>query len=457
MSVPGIVQSTTINYGPGVTSSFTSNNFTSAQTAGGCIIVFIGCADTSTAVLGTTAVTDNSGNAYTRAGFSAPVPGSKYGSWIYVCNSILSAPANTNYVIVTLASGAIDYPEVYALEIGGQTASPVDAATVLFATGSSGTASVGPVTTGAQYDMMLAYCNSGPGGNSIAWQADSNSPTSFSSWVQWENVASAGGTATATTNLNSSGFWVQSVIGLKGIVPPSAPGIVQSTTANYGAGVTGSFTSNNFTSTQAIGDCIVVFIGCDDTSPSAVLGAGSVTDHTGNIYTLVDHVVPSGGVMGCWIYVSKVIGAALANTNFITVTLTSGTIDYPEIYALEVSGQSANPVDSNTTSIAAGSSGFTASVGPVTTAAAGYELLLAYCVSEPGASGTDSGWLDDVNSPTTFYSWVQWRNLPSVGGTATASTFLHSSGLWNQSVIGLIPSQYVLKLLPTDAIFFGMT
>lgn len=192
--------------------------FVSAQAAHDAIIVFV-AADTGTTCV-PTSVQDTTGNVYSLV-TSLPPTGTTCGAWIFACLDIAASLANTNQVQTNWGAGTLNFPETYAVQIHGA-GGGFDAATEAIATGSSGTASAGPVTTSVANELMLGYCftNSTASGAGAGWSLDTNSVTSFGAALESQTQAAAGSSVTATTPLNTSDAWVQVVLGLE---PPNAP------------------------------------------------------------------------------------------------------------------------------------------------------------------------------------------------------------------------------------------
>ncbi len=92
---------------------------------------------------------------------------------------------------------------------------------------------------------------------------------------------------------------------------------------------------------QAAGDLNVVVVGWADTSTNV----GSVTDTSGNVYTLAAGPTQQPGFLTQSIYYAKNIAAAATNGNTVTVTF-SAAASFPDVRILEYSGADLNnPLD----------------------------------------------------------------------------------------------------------------
>ena len=96
-----------------------------------------------------------------------------------------------------------------------------------------------------------------------------------------------------------------------------------------------------FTAAQAAGDLNVVAVGWNDSTATV----STVTDKSGNTYTLAVGPTIQNGVATQSIYYAKNIAAAAAGANMITVTFSTAAV-FPDIRILEYKGADPNnPVD----------------------------------------------------------------------------------------------------------------
>ena len=118
-----------------------------------------------------------------------------------------------------------------------------------------------------------------------------------------------------------------------------------------------------FAAAQTAGDLNVVVVGWNDTTATV----NTVTDKSGNTYTLAVGPTIQSGLASQSIYYAKNIVAAAAGANIVTVTFSTAAV-FPDIRILEYSGADPNnPVD--VTAAASGNSA-SANSGAVTTTTA---------------------------------------------------------------------------------------
>jgi len=140
-----------------------------------------------------------------------------------------------------------------------------------------------------------------------------------------------------------------------------------------------------YTAAQAAGDLNVVAVGWNDTTATV----SSITDKSGNTYTLAVGPTVRSGFGTQSIYYAKNIAAAAAGANTVTVTFSTAAV-YPDIRILEYSGADPNnPVD---VKVANTGNSTTSSSGSVTTTTASDLLFAANLVGStttgPGAGYT---------------------------------------------------------------------
>ena len=138
-----------------------------------------------------------------------------------------------------------------------------------------------------------------------------------------------------------------------------------------------------FTAAQVAGDLNVIVVGWNDSTATVT----SVTDKSGNAYTLAVGPTVQSGTASQSIYYAKNIAAAAAGVNVVTVTFSSAAA-YPDIRILEYSGADpTNPVD--VTAASSGSSA-TSSSGAVTTTNA-TDLLFGANLVQTTTAGAGTG------------------------------------------------------------------
>ena len=138
---------------------------------------------------------------------------------------------------------------------------------------------------------------------------------------------------------------------------------------------------------QSAGDLNVIVVGWNDASATVK----TVSDSTGNAYTLAVGPTTTGGALTQSIYFAKNIAPAAAGSNSVTIAF-SKSASYPDIRILEYSGADpVNPVDS-----VAGNSGNNAigTVSANTTNAT--DLILAADLVQSMTSGPGAGFMERV-------------------------------------------------------------
>jgi len=204
------------NYATPQTPQTTMNvTFTAAQAAGDLNVVVVGWND-STALV--SAVSDRSGNTYTRAIGPTVLSGSLSQS-IYYAKNIAPAAAGANSVTVTFSTAAA-FPDIRILEYNGADPSdPVDVTTA--SSGSSTTTSSGAATTTNATDLILGAnivmtTTTGPG-NGFTQRL----LTSPDGDLVEDDMVMTTGRYTATAPLSSSGPWIMQLVALR--TPSGAP------------------------------------------------------------------------------------------------------------------------------------------------------------------------------------------------------------------------------------------
>ena len=180
-----------------------------------------------------------------------------------------------------------------------------------------------------------------------------------------------------------------------------------------------------FTAAQGAGDLNVVMIGWNDTTATVK----SITDATGNAYTLAVGPTLLSGLTTHVIYYAKNIGAA-AKGNTVTVTF-NGSPVAPDMRILEYSGASTtNPLDA-----AAGATG-TSTVSTVSlTTTSTNDLIVAGNYVETGVTGPGTGFTSRmITQPDAD---IAEDELAVTVGTYTATANLSPSGWWVMQAIAI--------------------
>jgi uncharacterized repeat protein (TIGR01451 family) len=181
-----------------------------------------------------------------------------------------------------------------------------------------------------------------------------------------------------------------------------------------------------FRGAQTGGNLNVVAIGWGTPNAQVI----SVSDTTGNVYTVAATPTVQTGVQAHVIFVAANIGPAAANANAVTVTF-NAAVDYPDVRIAEYGGLAAtNPVEAAAGAVGTGT---TANSGTITTTSANVLLVGANYVTatttDPGAGYTSRV----VTSPDG--NILEDRIVTAAGSyTATASV---SSGSWVMQVVAL--------------------
>jgi chitodextrinase len=210
--------------------------FTGAQHAGNFNVVVVGWSDTTPIV---TAVTDSSGNVYTRAIGPTVVTGVLSQS-IYYSTGIAGAAPGANKVTVTF-SPAAPYPDIRILEYTGvaQT-SPVDVA--VGASGNSATSSSGALTTTYAVDLLVSanYISSVTHGPATGWTL--RMLTDPDGDIVEDRVVTSAGGYTGSAPLDGAGTWVMQTVAFKSAPQDTTPPNVAVTAPAAGAALTGTVT-----------------------------------------------------------------------------------------------------------------------------------------------------------------------------------------------------------------------
>jgi fibronectin type 3 domain-containing protein len=180
-----------------------------------------------------------------------------------------------------------------------------------------------------------------------------------------------------------------------------------------------------FTKAQKLGDLNVIAVGWND---SAVTVA-SVTDSSGNVYTVAVGPTVISGLESQSIYYAQNIAAASANANTVTVTFAAAAA-YPDIRIAEYSGlNTVNPL--NVTAASTGNSS-TSSSGAVTTTYAN-DLLVGANLVQTATTGAGSGFTKRLlTSPDADI--LEDRTVTATG-SYSATAPLKPAGQWIMQMV----------------------
>ncbi len=193
-----------------------------------------------------------------------------------------------------------------------------------------------------------------------------------------------------------------------------------------------------FTAAQTAGDLNVVVVGWND-STAAV---STVTDGSGNTYTLAVGPTVQSGVATQSIYYAGDISAAAAGANSVTVTFSTAAV-YPDIRILEYGGADPNnPVD--VTAASSGNSAMSSSGSVMTTNAA--DLLFGANLVQTLTNGPGSGFTQRLlTSPDGDIAEDEMVN--SIG-SYTATAPVSPTGPWIMQMVAFRP-QLAVTTPPT--------
>lgn len=208
--------------------------YSAAQNAGDLNVVAVGWNDSTATVA---AITDASGNSYTRAVGPTTVSGVASQS-IYYAKNIAAAPAGANTVTVTF-SPAAQFPDVRILEYSGADESaPVDV--VAAGSGNSASSSSGFATTTSPLDLLF--------GANLVISTTTGAGSGFTSRLltspdadiaEDESVTSTGSYA-ATAPLGSSAPWIMQMVSFRTPAGSAIPLVsLSSSSLNFGSVATG--------------------------------------------------------------------------------------------------------------------------------------------------------------------------------------------------------------------------
>ena len=205
--------------------------------------------------------------------------------------------------------------------------------------------------------------------------------------------------------------------------PPAAISFVQS---NYATPhPSASSVSVPFSKAQIAGDLDVVVVGWNDSSATLT----SVSDSSGNVYSLAVGPTQLSGAITQSIYYAKNIRAAGANANAVSVKFNAAAVS-PDIRILEYSGlDTSSPLDVVAT--ASGNSSSSATAPVVTTNPS--DLILGANIVVSSTNGPGSGFTQRIlTSPD---SDIVEDKVVSATGSYSASAPMGSSAAWIMQMI----------------------
>jgi len=235
----------------------------------------------STAVV--SAVTDSSGNTYTRA--VGPTVQSGYASQsIYYAKNIASAAAGTNSVTVTFASAATN-PDIRIIEYkGADPSNPVDVTAA--SSGNSASSSSGSATTTNSTDLIF--------GANLVQTSTTGAGSGFTGRLMTtpdgdiaeDEMVTATGSYSATAPASPSGEWIMQMVAFRTPTGVTTPPTVSSVSPNSGStagGTAVTITGTNFAAGAAVtlggtaATNVAVVSGTQITATTPAGSAGAVT------------------------------------------------------------------------------------------------------------------------------------------------------------------------------------
>ena len=192
--------------------------------------------------------------------------------------------------------------------------------------------------------------------------------------------------------------------------------------------------SVKYVAAQTVGNLNVVVVGWNDTSATV----SSVTDTSGNVYSLAVGPTAWPGALTQSIYYSASIKAAAAGANSVKVVF-SRAADFVDVRILEYSGIAASsPVDAVA---AATGTAATSDSGPATTTNAN-DLLIGANMTTGTTSAAGSGWTNRIiTQPDTD---IAEERIVSTTGTYRATAAVSSGSPWVMQMVAF-------KGAPTDS------
>jgi uncharacterized membrane protein len=390
---------------------------------------------------GTSTITTSGSGGFSNS-IALSASGAPAGTTVSFNPSTIAAPgAGTSTMTITVASStpAGSYPITVTGNGGGvtQTATVTLTVAVPNFTLSASPASLS-ITPGNQGTSTITTTVGGGFSNSITLSA-SGAPTGTIVGFNPSTIAAPGaGNSTMNITVGSStptGTYPITVTGNGGGVQQNATvtlTVVGASTAisyiqgNYATPQTSEISVTiPFTAAQSTGDLNVVVVGWNDTTTAV----SSVTDKSGNNYTLAVGPTAVGGFVSQSIYYAKNIAGAAAAANAVTVAF-SAAAAFPDIRILEYSGADfSNPVD-----VAAGGSGTSSTSSSAAASTTNSTDLIfganmVYTLTTAPGSGFTTRLLTSPDGD------IAEDKMVTATGSYSASATLNSSGPWVMQMV----------------------
>jgi galactose oxidase-like protein/glyoxal oxidase-like protein/fibronectin type III domain protein len=315
---------------------------------------------------------------------------------------------------------------------------------VAFKAASGGTVDSSPPTNPSNLHATAA----GPGGINLSWTASSDNVGVTNYLIErcqgpgcssFAQVGTSSATTFANTGLLAGTSYSYQVRATDAAGNLSGDSNVSSATTNQSTASPIAFiqlasatpqtaqlaVSVPFASAQTTGNLNVVVVGWSDTTAAV----SSVTDSTGNVYTLAVGPTAHPNTVTQSIYYAKNIVGAAGNANTVTVRFTVAA-SFADVRILEYTGiDPANPVDVIASAI--GTNG-TANSGAVTTTH-GNDLIFGANTVSTSTAGAGAGFTSRViTSPDGDIAEDQ---VVSAVGSYSASASLTSTGPWVMQMV----------------------
>jgi hypothetical protein len=337
-----------------------------------------------------------------------------------------STPAGTYPITVTGNGGGVQQSTTVTLTVAVPnftiSASP---ASLSVSPGTQGTSTITTSVSGGFSNSITLTASGMPSGTTVSFNPNTiAAPGAGNSTM---TIAVGSGTPTGTypiiVNGNGAGIQQNATVTLTVVGASTAISYVQ---GNYSTPqTTETSVTIPFTATQLSGDLNVVVVGWND-STTAV---SSVTDKSGNTYTLAVGPTSIGGFVSQSIYYAKNIAGAAAAANAVTVAF-SAAAAFPDIRILEYSGADpSNPVD--VAAAGSGTSSTSSSAAATTTNAT--DLIFGANIVYTSTTGPGSGFTERLlTSPDGD---IAEDKMVTASGSYTATATLSSSGPWVMQMV----------------------
>jgi Fibronectin type III domain len=355
---------------------------------------------------------------------SIPAPGAGTSTMTITVGS--NTAAGTYPITVTGSGGGVQQGATVTLTVTAVpnfalSASP---ASLNVTQGNQGTSTITAAISGG-FDSAISLSASGvPSGTTVGFNPSTIPAPGAGNSTMTITVGSTTVTGTYPITVTGNGGGVQqnTTVTLTVVAPSTTITYIQ---GNYATPQSTQTTVNViFTGAQTAGDLNVVVVGWNDTTATV----SSVTDISGNTYTLAVGPTLVSGSLSQSIYFAKNIAPAGAGANTVTVTF-SRAAAYPDIRILEYSGADpTNPVD---VTVAGGGSGTTSNSGSATTTSP-TDLIFGANMVTTTTTGPGSGFTRRLlTSPDGD---IAEDEMVTATGSYSATAPL-SSGIWIMQMV----------------------